>query len=144
MNRIAMRPGAGSIDAQRGVSLVTAIFLLVVLSALGMSAVRLGVMQQQTVTSSLRTAQAFHAARSGISWAAHRAVSAGWCGGATLNLNEAGTAGFDVQVQCTQSAHVEGGITINVYVIDVLAEAGLYGGPDYVSRRLQVKITDAV
>jgi hypothetical protein len=49
-----------------------------------------------------------------------------------------------VQVQCTQSAHVEGGITINVYVIDVLAEAGLYGGPDYVSRRLQVKITDAV
>jgi hypothetical protein len=25
----------------------------------------------------------------------------------------------------------------------VLAEAGTYGGPDYVSRRLQTKVTDA-
>jgi hypothetical protein len=31
-----------------------------------------------------------------------------------------------------------------VFVFDVRAEAGVYGGPDYVSRRLQTKITDAV
>jgi hypothetical protein len=30
-----------------------------------------------------------------------------------------------------------------VYQFDVKAEAGAYGGPDYVSRRLQTKITDA-
>lgn len=129
--------------AQRGVSLVTAIFLLVVLAALGAYAARLGVLQQQTVTSAMRASQAFHAARSGISWAAHRALAAGWCGTATLALTEVGTAGFDVQVQCTQTTHVEGSATINVFVIDVLAESGLYGGPDYVSRRLQAKITDA-
>jgi MSHA biogenesis protein MshP len=139
-----MRSAASGIAAQRGVSLVTAIFLLVVLAALGFYAASIGVMQQQTVTSSLRAAQAFHAARSGISWGAHRAVGSGWCGTATLNLSEVGTAGFDVQVQCRQSAHIEGGATINVYVIDVIAEAGVYGGPDYVSRRLQAKITDAV
>jgi hypothetical protein len=92
----------------------------------------------------MRASQAFHAARSGLSWAAYRAVNAGWCGTTTLNLSEVGTAGFDVVVQCTQTAHVEGSATINVYVIDVLAESGLYGGPDYVSRRLQAKITDAV
>jgi len=138
-----MRSGSSDIAAQRGVSLITAIFLLVVLAALGFYAARIGVMQQQTVTSSLRAAQAFHAARSGIAWGAHRAVGSGWCGTATLNLSEVGTAGFDVQVQCTQSAHVEGAATINVFVIDVLAESGLYGGPDYVSRRLQAKVTDA-
>jgi MSHA biogenesis protein MshP len=128
---------------QRGVSLVTALFLLVVLAALGVHAARLGVVQQQTVTSAMRASQAFHAARSGLSWAAHRAVNAGWCGTTTLNLNEVGTEGFDVVVQCTQTVHVEGSATINVFVIEVLAESGLYGGPDYVSRRLQAKITDA-
>lgn len=130
--------------AERGVSLVSAIFLLVVLAVLGFSAARIGTLQQQTVTSGLRAAQAFQAARSGIAWAAHRAVGAGWCGATTVNLTEVGTAGFSVTVQCVQSVHTEGATTINVYVIDVLAEAGLYGGPDYVSRRLQAKITDAV
>jgi hypothetical protein len=59
-------------------------------------------------------------------------------------LNEGGTAGFSVTVQCTQSMHIEGTSTVRVFIIDVRAEAGSYGGPDYVSRRLQAKITDAV
>ena len=128
---------------QRGVSLVAAVFLLVVLAALGVFAARLGVLQGQTIGAGLKATQAFHAARSGIAWAAHRAVVGGWCGSATLNLSEGGASGFDVAVQCTQTSHVEGSSTINVYIIDVLAESGSYGGPDYVSRRLQAKITDA-
>jgi hypothetical protein len=40
--------------------------------------------------------------------------------------------------------HIEGTSTVRVFIIDVRAEAGSYGGPDYVSRRLQAKITDAV
>lgn len=121
---------------------MSAIFLLVVLAGLAVFAVRIGVMQQQTVTSALRAAQAFHAARSGIAWAANRAVNTGWCGTQTLNLSEGGTNGFDVLVQCTTTSHAEGPNTTDVYVIDVLAEAGSYGGPDYVSRRLQTKIND--
>ncbi|NNC64509.1 MAG: pilus assembly protein MshP [Gammaproteobacteria bacterium] len=128
---------------QRGVSLVAAIFLLVVLAGLGVFAVRLGVLQAQTTASGLRAAQAFHAARAGVAWAAHQALNGGGCGAATLNLTEGGTSGFDVAIQCAQSSHVEAGSTVNVYVIDALAEGGAYGGPDYVSRRLQAKITDA-
>ena len=128
---------------QRGVSLVAAIFLLVVLAGLGVFAVRLGVLQAQTTTSGLRAAQAFHAAKSGIAWAAHQALNGGLCGPAVLNLAEGGTSGFDVTIQCAQSAHIEAGSALNVFIIDALAEAGTYGGPDYVSRRLQAKITDA-
>ena len=138
-----MKPQIRRNSLQRGVSLVSAVFLVVVLAALAAFAVRLSMLQQQTVTSGLRAAQAFHAARSGVSWAAYRALNGGWCGSMTLPLSEAGTAGFDVAVTCTQTAHVEGGAAINVYLIDVLAEAGVYGGADYVSRRLQVKVTDA-
>jgi MSHA biogenesis protein MshP len=126
---------------QSGVALVAAIFLLVVLAGLAVYAVRIGVMQQQTVTASLRAAQAFHAARSGINWAANRATTADWCASQTLNLTEGGANGFTVDVQCTKTVHAEGGATLNVYVIDALAVSGLYGGPDYVSRQVQAKIT---
>jgi MSHA biogenesis protein MshP len=129
---------------QQGFSLVAAIFLLVVLAGLGVYAVRLTVLQSQTVTSAMRAAQAFHAARSGVAWAAYRALNGGGCGPATLNLTEGGTAGFRVSVQCSESLHFEGATPVRVFVIDVRAESGAYGGPDYVSRRVQSKVTDAV
>lgn len=129
---------------QRGFSLVSAIFLLVVLAGLGAYAVRLNTFGQQTVTGALRGAQAFEAARAGAAWAAYRAVNGGICAAGTLTLTEGATAGFRVSVQCTESTQVEGATTVRVFVFDVRAEAGAYGGPDYVSRRLQIKITDAV
>jgi len=132
------------LDSQRGFSLVSAVFLLVVLAGLGVYAVRLNTLQQQTVTASLRGAQAYEAARTGVSWAAYQALNGGVCGSATLNLTEGATAGFRVSVQCSQRAYMEGASAVNVYVFDVRAEAGAYGGPDYVSRRLQTKFTDAV
>jgi hypothetical protein len=57
-------------------------------------------------------------------------------------LSEAGANGFAVTVQCAETSHSEAGAALNVYILDVRAEAGLYGGPDYVSRRLQAKVTD--
>jgi MSHA biogenesis protein MshP len=132
----------GHASAQRGFSLVSALFLLVVLAGLGAYAVRLNTLQQQSVTGALRGAQALAAARTGAAWGAYRAVS-GNCAAGTLNLTEGAAAGFRVSVQCTQSTHVEGVVTVRVFVLDVRAEAGTYGGPDYVSRRLQTKVTDA-
>lgn len=124
---------------QRGASLIVAVFLLVVLAGLGAFAVRLTSMQQQTVNSALLAAQAFHAARSGVAWAAHRALNGGWCASSSFSLTEAGAAGFDVDVVCVRSSHTEGGSTIEVYTIDVMAQSGNYGEPDYVSRRMQAK-----
>lgn len=131
---------AAAANRQRGATLVVAVFLLVALSALGAFAVRLTLMQQQTVNSALLAAQAFHAARSGIAFGAHRALNGGWCAATTLTLTEAGTAGFSVDVSCSQSTHVEGGVTIDIFVIEALAEWGSYGEADYVSRRLEAKV----
>jgi len=127
---------------QGGFSLVAAVFLLVVLAGLGVYAVRINTLQQQTVTAGLRAAQAYHAARSGIAWAAHRALNGGPCAAATLTLSEGAAAGFRVAVQCVESTHSEGSSSVRVLVFDARAEAGGYGGPDYVSRRLQTKIMD--
>jgi MSHA biogenesis protein MshP len=131
-------------SVQQGFSLVSAIFMLVVLAGLGVYAVKINTMQQQTVTASLRGAQAFHAARTGISWGAYRSFDADACVSGTLNLTEGAASGFTVAVTCAQSTHTEGTTTIMVFVFEARAESGAYGGPDYVSRRLQAKFIHTV
>ena len=127
---------------QTGFSLVAAIFLLVVLASLGAVAVRISTAQSSGVSQSLLSTQALQAAKSAAAWAAHRAIG-GSCDNQTTTLGEAGTAGFVVSTSCSQTSHAEGPTTTNVFVIDVLAQRGRYGTTDYVSRRMQIKITDA-
>lgn len=136
--------GTGIGRREHGISLVSAIFLLVVLAGLGAVAVRVNVMQQQASVLALRSAEALHAARSGVAWAAWRAMpdNGGFCGTDTLALSEAGAAGYRVTVSCSESVHPVGAGNVHVYVIDALAEAGTYGSPDYVSRRLQAKVSE--
>jgi len=128
---------------QRGFALIVAIFLLVVLSSLGVYIVRVSAVQHQTVNVALLGTRAFEAARTGIEWGAFQALDSGACTTTTLNLTEGGLNGFDVDVSCTTSSHTETGNTYNLYVINVEARTGVYGTPDYVSRRMQASVTDA-
>ncbi len=129
--------------SQRGISLVPALFLLIVLAALGIVIVKLGAVQQQTVVLSMQSARAYAAARAGVEWAAYQALVNGSCGGASLALSEGGLTGFNVDTTCASSVHSEGPNTVTVYVIDAFAYAGAYGTPDYVSRRVRSTVTDA-
>ena len=130
--------------SQIGFSLVPALFLLVVLAALGLVAVRLAGVQHQTVVLAMQSGRAYAAARSGIDWSAYQALVNGSCTAATLNLTEGGLDGFSVDTTCSSSTHSEGPNTVNVYVIDAFAWSGTYGNPDYVSRRVRSTVTDAL
>lgn len=129
--------------SQTGFSLVPALFLLVVLAALGVVAVRLAGVQHQTVVLAMQSGRAYAAARSGIDWSAYQALVNGSCTAATLSLTEAGLAGFSVDTNCSSTTHSEGPNTVRVYVIDAFAWSGSYGNPDYVSRRIRSTVTDA-
>ncbi|MDH3749589.1 MAG: pilus assembly protein MshP, partial [Gammaproteobacteria bacterium] len=72
--------------SQNGFSLVPALFLLVVLAALGIVAVRLAGVQQQTVVLAMQSSRAYAAARSGIDWSAYQALVNGSCAASTLAL----------------------------------------------------------
>lgn len=132
-----------NIQRQFGFSLVPALFLLVVLSALGIVAVRLSGVQQQTVVLAMQSGRAYAAARSGVDWSAYQALVNGSCASSTLTLTEAGLAGFSVDTSCSSTSHSEGPNTVRVYVIDAFAWSGSYGTPDYVSRRIRSTVTDA-
>jgi MSHA biogenesis protein MshP len=135
----ALPPGG-----QRGFALVAAIFLIVVLASLGVFIVRVSAVQQQTVNIALLGARAFEAAVAGMEWGAFQALDSGACTSTTLNLTEGGLAGFDVDVTCSSSAHTESGNVYNLYLIDAEARNGVYGTPDYVSRRMQARVTNAL
>jgi len=127
---------------QSGFSLVAALFLIVVIGALAAFAVRIGSGQQQTVNLGLLGARALAAADSGIEWGAFRALNGGSCVASTaLALTEGGLNGFTVVVGCGSTTHTEGTATVTVYRFDALAQAGTYGTPDFVSRRVYATFT---
>jgi MSHA biogenesis protein MshP len=120
-------------------SLVTAIFILVVLSAIGGYMVLVAGVQGQTTVMALQGARAYHAARSGLEWGIYRDLNSGGCVSDSFDLDD----GYTVTVTCTETPFTEGGQNYKVFRISSLAEWGSYGDENYVSRQLTVRVTDA-
>ena len=137
-------------SAQRGFSLVTAIFLLVVIAALGTFAVTLSTTQQQAAAADVMGVRAYQAARAGIEWAAfgvsQTASGFQWAGCVPTTTFNAGTLGgtlapFKVTVTCPAPAsYVEGTATIWIYNVTSVATAGTVGSPGSVERDVTVKL----
>lgn len=127
----------------RGFALVPALFLVVVLGALALVAIRVGAGQQHTVTMGLLQARALAAARAGVEWGAYRALNGSCASSTTLNLSEAALSGFAVTVGCGSTAFANGAATSHAYVINASAVSGTYGQPDYVRRVVSSTFTDA-
>jgi MSHA biogenesis protein MshP len=127
-----------------GFALVPALFLIVVLAALGAVAIRVGNGEQQTVTMALQQARALAAARAGIEWGAYNALLNHSCAASTtLNLSEGALTGFAVSVSCASSADTSGATPKNVYVLTAHSASGTYGQPAYVHRAVSSTFTDA-
>jgi len=135
---------------QRGFSLVSAIFLLVVIAALGTFAVTLSTTQQQGAALDVLGARAYQAARAGIEWGAYQVLPASAAAFATAC--RAGTtsqvvaplpntlAWFSVNVVCGATSHAEGASTLWVYSLTSTAKQGTVATPDYVERQMSVTI----
>ncbi len=117
---------------QRGFSLITAIFLIVVLAALGAYMVIFTGLQQATLQADVLGVRAYYAARAGAEWAIYRALdpdntiapgptSFAACPGGTINTLGGTLSPFTVVINCTPSTATEAGNTINVYAITATA-----------------------
>jgi MSHA biogenesis protein MshP len=101
--------------ATGGFSLITAIFLLVVLAGLGAALLNVSTVQQAESTLDVQGARVYQAARAGIEWGLYRQlrpVAAPACFGDSSFALPAGSSlsGFTVSVTCTMSAG-PGGLT---------------------------------
>lgn len=146
-----MRPAVGKRDCrlagkQSGFSLVAAVFLIVVLAALGAFAVQVAMTQYQTADVELLEARAQAAAETGIEYGAYLALqSAPSCVPSTppMNLTQGALAGYVVTVTCRATSHQVAAGTKWVYTLAATASYGTYGHPDYVARSVTRNVTTA-
>ena len=138
-----------------GFSLMSAIFLLVVMTLLGAYVVTLATSQQTAQALDVEGVRAYQAARAGVEWGAWQMLQApagGFrtsCDGATYATpisaplsGLAGTlGGFSVQVQCGSATTTEAGVNVRVYRLTVTASKGTLAGIFYVERQLQAVIS---
>lgn len=131
------------ITAQRGFSIVSAIFLLVVMASLGAFMLTFSTVQQTTSAQDLEGTRAYQAARAGIEFGVYQVLRPGVasCGSTTLTLG--GTlAGFTDNVICSASAvYTEGTNTLTIFTITSNASQGAAGSPFRVERELQAIVS---
>lgn len=132
-------------QSERGFSLVAAVFVILVLAALGTYAVRVGITEQQTAAFDLSIARAQAAADSGIEYGANRALTVASCPATKTTLAPAapGMTGFTITVTCAVVTPNIGGNVYSVYTLTSIASRGTYGTSDFVSRNATRTVTNA-
>ena len=133
---------------QKGFSLITAIFLLVVLAALGAAMVTFFTAQQQSSALDVLGTRAYHASRTGIEWGTYQILrNNGGCAAASQTLPAGTLAGtlsvFNIQVACNAIVQSEVTATngnVTVFTITATASRGTAGQADYVERQISATI----
>ncbi|MEI7456481.1 MAG: hypothetical protein WCK93_07115 [Nitrosomonadales bacterium] len=134
---------------QAGFSLVTAIFLLVVIATLGTFAVTLSTTQNQSQAMDALGASGYQAALAGVEWAAYQvSISASNAASpvpCSTSFSPGALAGnlalFTVTVNCAASSVVEGSTTYWLYSVSSVAQTtGNPGDVNYVEQIATAKL----
>jgi MSHA biogenesis protein MshP len=134
---------------QRGVSLVAAIVVMLVLAGIGAYTMRAASTQHAGAANDVLGIRAFQAARSGLEWAAYQVMqgdlSTGFCNGGatteTLGSLAGDLDGFSVAVNCARTDHSEAGTAVRMYAVTATACnrtvcPNASAEPNYVERQL--------
>jgi MSHA biogenesis protein MshP len=139
---------------QQGFSLVSAIFLLVVLAALGAAMVSFSTAQNQSLSIDVLGSRAYQAANAGVEWAAFTLESAPAASFPAATVFVPGTATalggklapFAVTVSYTATPFVDETVAgsgvqpLTSHYVVASAVFGVAGTPDYVERVVTAKI----
>jgi MSHA biogenesis protein MshP len=134
--------------------LVSAIFLLVIIAALGVFMLSLSTMSQTSSAQDLQGSKAFQAANAGVEWGAFLIMSpenTSYSNGTpqapyacttplTMTGLDGALNGFSVTVSCTMITAIEGGSTLRVYQITSLATWGTVATPQYIERSVTATV----
>lgn len=121
---------------QQGFAAVAAIFLVVVLAAMGTYMVAFSNAQQMTSAQDLQGTRAYWAARAGLEWGI-ASVAAGVCPASPSALT---IQGFSVSVTCASTAYTEGGNTVNILRFQSVASSGAAGTAGYIERSISASM----
>lgn len=132
--------------AQRGFTIVSAIFILVVLAGLGAAILTVSTSQHIGSAMDVQGAKAYQAARAGIEWGLYQRLRNGACAPAAAFALPAavdGLAGFTVTVTCAAFPDASGGPIVHEIEATACNRAACPAaapGANYVERRVRVTI----
>lgn len=122
---------------QRGFSIVTAIFLVVVLASLGTYMLSITGAHHSTPVFAVQGARVYQAARSGIEWAVFRVVNDANCATVTASpaftTADPGLASITVTLTCSSPS-------TNVYYLQAISSYGNPADLEYVSRTINTTV----
>lgn len=124
---------------QSGISLIGAIFVLLIVSLLGQYLLGITGVQRQISLQALQASRAYQTANAGLEWGAFQIINNNSCpADTTLTINN-----FTTQVSCNQlGSYDENGNIKRIYQVTSQSQYSSYGNLDFVSRRLQAVIHD--
>ena len=121
---------------QGGFAAIAAIFLVVVLAALGGFMLTFSNTQQLTSAQDVQGSRAYWAARAGLEWGIASAAAACPASPTTLTVDT-----FTVLITCTLQAYAEAGATVNILQFtSVASSAGALGSVGFIERSLSASI----
>ena len=124
---------------QRGFAAIAALFVLVVLAALGALMVSISSSQQITAAQDINGSRAYWASRAGLEWAlGSLAVAPAACptppGGFSIE-------GFSIAMSCTRNTFDEAGVTRVIYSLGARASSGgAAGAVGFVERSVSASV----
>jgi len=126
---------------QKGITLVGAIFVLVIVSLLGQYLINITGVQRQTSIMTLQGARAYQAANTGLEWGIDRIINGPNICPANQVLQAPAIANFNITVNCLNLGVVnEDGVTRTIYRLTSESTYGVYGQQGFVSRELQTTV----
>ena len=126
---------------QAGFTLVSTLFLLVVLSSLGAYMVSLATAQHMSSAMSVNALRARYALTSGLEWAAYEINANAACPSLPAVVN---VQAYQVSITaCDVHTVTEGDIEYPIYDISVQAQRGTFGEPTYIQVHLQASLQGA-
>jgi MSHA biogenesis protein MshP len=126
----------------RGFSLVSAVFLLVIVALVAGYALSIGTTQRADTTLALLGKRADLAARAGLEWGIGRVLQDSACpANSSFSPTGTGIGSFTVAVSCSSTSVTEGASTYPVYTLSVTATLGSEGSEDFARRTLSSQVS---
>lgn len=123
---------------QRGFAAIAAIFLVVVLAALGAFMLTFSNTQQLTSAQDIQGSRAYWAARAGLEWGVAKVAAAAVCPASPTTL---AVDDFSVAVSCTVTGYTEAGTLVGLYrFTSVAASGGVVGSVGFIERSLSASM----
>lgn len=125
------------IHKQKGASIVTAIFLIIVLSLMAVGMVSLLATSQQSISQEITSAKTFMAGRSCLQWGMYQAVYNSTTGTHTNTFNNLNSSLYNAECSTEINTITADGLTF--YNVTAIANYGIATDPEYSKRTMRLQ-----